>query len=357
MAVKYGFYDSINKDRVYSAIDMSSIFEGVICDGIFRHVGKAFALASRDGVTDGLTVKIKSGRAWLAHTYFVNQNDFSITLPNNSTVLVGIEVNRLSRSNTLKYVTVADTSVVNPPGYNPKPDSPNRSEDLYINESYKYFYPLYRMVTKNNAVSSVQDLRGTSACPWARNTDQGSLEAAIDQANARFDEISEQISGAGITALTERITAAERDLNKLAIRTHKRGVAFIPWRQWFPYYIDVPAERMHVFVSGIYLSDENNSGGVYTMGDATDTSEDKYIYIRGGVDMNNLRFDQVNPDVGQYGAIGRERTTGEWYGGEITPATAGITLSFHRMVWMGSLASQGFVTLSGGIIRSSEMDL
>ena len=39
MAVTYGFYNSLNKDRVYNAEQMSSIFNGIITDGVFASIG------------------------------------------------------------------------------------------------------------------------------------------------------------------------------------------------------------------------------------------------------------------------------------------------------------------------------
>lgn len=39
MSVTYGFYNSRNHDRRYDAIQMSSIFDGIIRDGIYMSIG------------------------------------------------------------------------------------------------------------------------------------------------------------------------------------------------------------------------------------------------------------------------------------------------------------------------------
>lgn len=41
MSVTFGFYNSKEGDRRYDAIQMSSIFDGIIQDGILQHVGTA----------------------------------------------------------------------------------------------------------------------------------------------------------------------------------------------------------------------------------------------------------------------------------------------------------------------------
>ncbi len=38
MSVTFGFYNSVNGDRKYDAIQMSSIFDGIIRDGVFQHL-------------------------------------------------------------------------------------------------------------------------------------------------------------------------------------------------------------------------------------------------------------------------------------------------------------------------------
>ena len=40
MAFKYGFYNSREHDRVYDAEDFSSMFDGIIADGIFHGSNK-----------------------------------------------------------------------------------------------------------------------------------------------------------------------------------------------------------------------------------------------------------------------------------------------------------------------------
>ena len=62
MSVTYGFYNSKNQDRRYDAIQMSSIFDGIIRDGILQHVGTAMMVnASRhDGECRNRTGVVQS---------------------------------------------------------------------------------------------------------------------------------------------------------------------------------------------------------------------------------------------------------------------------------------------------------
>ena len=68
MALTYGFYNSQNGDRTYDATDISSIFDGIINDGVFMSIGDAFIVSA----ATGMQVKVGSGRAWFNHTWTYN---------------------------------------------------------------------------------------------------------------------------------------------------------------------------------------------------------------------------------------------------------------------------------------------
>ena len=44
MAVSSGFFDSVNHDRLYNADQVSSMFDGLILDGVYENMGEAFAI-------------------------------------------------------------------------------------------------------------------------------------------------------------------------------------------------------------------------------------------------------------------------------------------------------------------------
>lgn len=59
MSVTYGFYNSIKGDRKYNALEMSSIFDGIIVDGVYMSIG------------DALNVKSSGGRCNRCFSWFV----------------------------------------------------------------------------------------------------------------------------------------------------------------------------------------------------------------------------------------------------------------------------------------------
>lgn len=108
MAVTSGFFNSKNRDRVYYAEQMGSIFSGIIRDGILPFVNDESgpdALNVTPG--SGLTINIGPGRAWFNDTWMDNNSTitFSFTPPSEGFDRIDAIVIEINKSNSI------DTSV------------------------------------------------------------------------------------------------------------------------------------------------------------------------------------------------------------------------------------------------------
>lgn len=118
MSITCGFFNSLNGDRKYDASQMSSIFDGLIIDGVFASIGTAFAVKA----AGGLTVNVGVGKAWFNHTWTVNDAVLPLTAPEAEVLLdridaVVLEVNATEsvRENAIKFVKGTPSSApVNP---------------------------------------------------------------------------------------------------------------------------------------------------------------------------------------------------------------------------------------------------
>lgn len=159
MSVTSGFFNSLNKDRTYSAEQMSAIFDGIINDGVFASIGTAFAV----NATTGLDITVGIGRAWFNSAWLYNDTILPITLEASELVLnrydaVVIEINHTDpvRNGSIKVVKGTPAS---------SPSYPTMTRQDRVNQ-----YPLayiYRAagsteVTQANITSRV----GTSDCPY-----------------------------------------------------------------------------------------------------------------------------------------------------------------------------------------------
>lgn len=107
MSFTYGFYNAKNHDRRYNAIQMSSIFDGIIEDGIFMTIGDRFQVTQNNG----MVINVGPGRAWFNHTWNLNDALLPLTIPESEIILnridaVILEVNseQSVRANSIKIL-------------------------------------------------------------------------------------------------------------------------------------------------------------------------------------------------------------------------------------------------------------
>ena len=79
----YGFFNSLNGDRTYNADQISSMFEGLISDGVFNNVGSALEVKAGNG----LSVTVGTGRAWLEDRWVRNDAIVGVQLSAASVTL------------------------------------------------------------------------------------------------------------------------------------------------------------------------------------------------------------------------------------------------------------------------------
>lgn len=113
MAFTYGFYNYNENDadqKLYDAIQMSQLFDGIITDGVYGHVGSCFRITASSLEN---AVKVGDGRAWFNHTW--NYNDATITLEDAhiapatydriDAVILEIDSNKNARRNRICWKT------------------------------------------------------------------------------------------------------------------------------------------------------------------------------------------------------------------------------------------------------------
>lgn len=114
----YGFYNSLSGDRKYDATQFTSLFDGIIEDGIFANIGEQFAVIPGNG----MQVIVKTGRAWFNHTWNLNDSWLTLNVEAADTTRqridsVVLEVNSdpVIRENSIKIIKGTPSSAPTPP--------------------------------------------------------------------------------------------------------------------------------------------------------------------------------------------------------------------------------------------------
>lgn len=214
MTVSSGFFNSVNHDRLYDAEQLSSIFDGVIVDGVYENVGEAFNVIAYPDAYN--TVLVGTGRAWFDHTWTLNDSRFSITLdpPNEmlgriDAIVIDVNKERDTRKNSIIYLK----------GDEATPDFP----PTLINTENHHQYPIAyitRHAEQNGPISQsdIEITVGTGACPIATGVlEAQNLENLMQQLDAEFNEwwdgIKDVLDENVATNLQNQINEIKEQLN------------------------------------------------------------------------------------------------------------------------------------------------
>ena len=182
MSLTYGFYNSIGGDRKYNALQMSSIFDGIIEDGVYMTIGDALAVKQ----SSGMTVTIGEGRAWFDHTWTLNDSLYPITLDASDVLLSRIDAivlevnaNTTTRANSFKIVKGAPAS---------NPVRPTLVKSELLNQ-----HPLAYISVPKGATSisqsNITNAVGTSECPFVTGVLEGmNIDNLVAQWGAQWAE-------------------------------------------------------------------------------------------------------------------------------------------------------------------------
>lgn len=161
MSFTYGFYNSLNGDRKYDAMQFGQLFDGIINDGVFMSIGDHMNVTA----TSGMQVRVGSGRAWFNSTWSYNDTGMVLELTQGATLLnridyivLEVDKNDVTRANTIKVIegTAASTPV---------------APELINSDIEKiYQYPLAEVYvaagTTTLSQSNITNKVGTYQCPF-----------------------------------------------------------------------------------------------------------------------------------------------------------------------------------------------
>lgn len=159
MALSYGFYNSYNGDRKYNTEQISSMFDGIIQDGIFEEIGEKFAVIPGDG----LQVIVKSGKAWFDRTWLVNDAWYPVNLPGADlsrsridAIVIETDHTQAVRKTSIKVVSGSPAAI---------PSKPTMVKTELINQ-----HPLAYVTVGDNATqitsANIELRTGFDECPW-----------------------------------------------------------------------------------------------------------------------------------------------------------------------------------------------
>ena len=190
MALTFGFYNSINHDRRYNALQMSQLFDGIITDGVFMNIGTAMTVTA-DG---GLTLRVGIGRAWFNSTWTLNDaiypveaTEADVLRDRIDAVVLEVDQRESTRANRIIFKEgVASTD-------------PQKPELVKADGVYQYplCYISRAAGSTGIAQGNVENCVGTSECPFVTGILSAiSTDELVKQWESQFDEILARLEDA-----------------------------------------------------------------------------------------------------------------------------------------------------------------
>lgn len=221
--VKYGFYTSVNRDRIYDNTDFSRVLSAVINDGVFAHIGDKLAVTP----SSGMTVRVGTGRAWFNDTWTSLETAGYLTLtssrPNMGRIdAVVLTVDKSQRMNSIGVIEGT-------PSANPvKPSMASGSDDIFN-------YPL-AYITVPAGATAVSNANIEIAVPSTTPYVTGPMQVADmsylfaqwgGQFSDWFTHLNDELNEHQAANLQRQIDEIQSEgLEKLAVARLIDGVAF-----------------------------------------------------------------------------------------------------------------------------------
>ena len=253
MAVTYGFFNSVDGDRLYNADDISNYFLKLISNGVFATPASAMQVQANNG----LTVQVSAGWGFINCKWINNDAPYLLTLDAADVVLNRIDriVLRLNTNTNTRSMTIAIKKGT--AGTSPNPPALQRNNGIYeLSLAQIYVAANASTITQANITD---ERANTSVCGYVTGLidqiDTTNLFAQYDSAfNQWFATIKETLT---TTTLIRQYTST------YTTTTNDESV--------IPVNISVYNETLdvlNVYVNGMKLTpgvDYTESGGTITL--------------------------------------------------------------------------------------------
>lgn len=270
MALTFGFFNSVNSDRVYSAEQISEMFDGLISDGVYNNVGDAMQVVA----SSGLTVNVSTGRArikslWakLDNVYPIIVNAAHATLNRYTAICLRVDID----NREIKIIARDGTNATQPS--KPTPTRDEHSHDLIL--AYIYIPAGTTKITQSN----IEDTRAdTSVCGIVSSlVQQLNTQQLFAQYTAAYNEQLEKMNEwfvAQRNAFNTWFNDLTENLNVDTYITSKTS-SYSSTSYKYDFYIPddlnyIPGDVLMVYMGGVHLGE----GTDYEI--AFDTDLNKY---------------------------------------------------------------------------------
>lgn len=217
MAITYGFYNSMNGDRKYYATQITQLFNSLIKDGIFMHIGNHMNVKSGTG----MQILVDPGLAWFNSTWTQNDAEYPISIdpadllqPRIDAIVLEVNETVTSRENSIKVIKGTPNS---------SPQKPALTNTAEVHQ-YPLAYVSVAVGASQITNANIENRIGMKDCPFVTGILEGiNIDSLIQEWEAQFNEwfktledtLSGDVAGNLLVKIQEVQNEADQKIAKL----------------------------------------------------------------------------------------------------------------------------------------------
>lgn len=163
MAIKCGFFNSVNKDRMYQAADMVRPYQHLVSNGVFATQNGTASDYLQVYEHTGMSILVKPGRGLFMDKWFENDSNFVLTLDDSEVILNRIDA-VVVRIDTSEAVRKGDI-IIKKGTPATEPVAPRLEITEEVTE-YRLANITVKPQVREIFQADIRDTRGSSECPW-----------------------------------------------------------------------------------------------------------------------------------------------------------------------------------------------
>lgn len=198
MTVTSGFFNSLNHDRKYNALQIAQLFDGVIEDGVYMNIYNQFRVTANEG----LIIQVDTGRSWFNHVWTLNDSILLLTLDPAEILFDRIDAVVIRIDHTEAVRSANNIMIVKgTPSADPVRPTLQNGPDVFD-------HPLcyIRVPAEATSISqeNITNMVGTSECPFVVGAAQGmNIDMLISQWQSQWNNWYNKITANGEADLKE----------------------------------------------------------------------------------------------------------------------------------------------------------
>ena len=215
MAIKCGFFNSVNGDRTYTAEDLGRYLHGIVSDGVYPDASDSLQVLASGGNMD---VLVQPGRAMLKYHYLENDSPYTFTIdaggaiPRTDAVVAYVDLE-------LRECGLAVKKGGGPSGGGNMPPAIIRGD---VRREYVLAYVHVPALATRITQANITDTRADDYCGWVTGViQQVDTTTLFNQYEAAYAEKMAELNG----YLTEAKAAADKKVEDIGY-IPQRGVDF-----------------------------------------------------------------------------------------------------------------------------------